>query len=424
MSFFSRILSECNTLFKDAKAGQFHKLFRGDKVVWGILVALSVISILAVYSATSTVVYKYSDPIGPIMRHASHLLMGIVGAFIVQRMSYKVFYATVAILPISLLILGVTLLIGEEVNGAQRWITIGGISLQPSELAKISLVGFLSYFLAKIDDKNEKAFFRVMCCAILLTCGLIVTENLSTATLIFTVSVFMLIIGQVKFKRIGLFIGRIALAVVLLVSLQYLLPDSLKIKRFSTWSARIERVFTQAPDANQKSTGYVEIDGEKRYYDMDNDYQAMHAKMAVANGKKLLGVPGSGTGRDFLPQAYSDFIFAIIIEETGVIGAILVMFLYIVLLIRCAIIANSLPTLFPVYLIMGLSLMLVLQAFAHMFVALGIGPVTGLPLPLLSRGGTSTIITCLYFGIILACSNIKEEEPDKSVDEDIANTYY
>ena len=186
------------------------------------------------------------------------------------------------------------------------------------------------------------------------------------------------------------------------------LPD-----RFATWQARIDR-HSSAEEEGAENGGEYKI--------TDENYQVSHAKIAIANGK-IIGLPGSGTERDFLPQAYSDFIFAIILEEMGLLGGLFTLLLYVALMIRAGILASKCEKLFPRYLLLGAALLITIQALANMAVAVNLIPVTGQPLPLISRGGTSTIITCVYFGIILACSNAKEDEHE-DVDESIANVDY
>jgi len=304
--------------------------------------------------------------------------------------------------------------IGTDVNGAQRWLGIGAFTIQPSEFAKLALVGFVAFFLSKLKKDNESFIFKVLMAGILITCALIVTENLSTAVLLFGVCYLMMFIGQIDLKRLGIVAGVIAISGLIFLASLSLIPQDYLPDRFATWKARIERHTTQdeagsgAPSADYKIT--------------DDNYQVSHAKIAIANGN-IIGLPGSGTERDFLPQAYSDFIFAIILEEMGLIGGLVTLLLYVALMIRAGMLASRCDRLFPRYLLLGCALIITVQALANMAVAVNLIPVTGQPLPLISRGGTSTIITCVYFGIILACSNAKEEEHEP-VDESIANIHY
>lgn len=392
----------------------FSKMFKGDKVIWFIFIALCVISLLEVFSATSTIVYRQQNHWGPILRHFIFLLIGLGGVMILQFIPTKYFSLLILGVPFSIVLLVITMFLGEDVNGAQRWLGIGAFTIQPSEIAKISLIGFVAFFLSRMKPENENLIFKVLIIAIGATCAFILTENLSTALLLGTVCFMMMIIGRVAWKKIGMIILVCASALVILFLSLSFLPTSVLPDRFSTWKARIER---HGDDNNV----VVEEDGTTKYEITDQNYQITHAKIAIANGG-IIGLPGSGVERDFLPQAYSDFIFAIILEEMGLLGGLFVLFLYLVLLIRAGILALKCEKKFPRYLILGTAIMLGLQAFINMAVAVDLIPVTGQPLPLVSRGGTSTIITCIYFGIILSCSSrINYIEGHEDIDESIAN---
>lgn len=392
----------------------FSKMFKGDKVIWFIFIALCIISLLEVFSATSTIVYRQQSHWGPILRHFIFLLIGLGGVMTLQFIPPKYFSLLILGVPFSVVLLVITMFLGEDVNGAQRWLGIGAFTIQPSEIAKISLIGFVAFFLSRMKPENTNLIFKIVIIAISATCACILTENLSTALLLGIVCFMMLIIGQVPWKKIGLIVlVCVSALIILLLSLSFL-PDSILPGRFSTWKARIER-------HGEDSNVVIGENGTTKYEITDQNYQITHAKIAIANGG-IVGMPGSGVERDFLPQAYSDFIFAIILEEMGLIGGLFVLFLYLVLLIRAGILASKCDKKFPRYLILGSALMLGLQGFINMAVAVDLIPVTGQPLPLVSRGGTSTIITCIYFGIILSCSSsINNIEAHEDVDESIAN---
>lgn len=392
----------------------FSKMFKGDKVIWFIFIALCIISLLEVFSATSTIVYRQQSHWGPILRHFIFLLIGLGGVMTLQFIPPKYFSLLILGVPFSVVLLVITMFLGEDVNGAQRWLGIGAFTIQPSEIAKISLIGFVAFFLSRMKPENTNLIFKIVIIAISATCGCILTENLSTALLLGIVCFMMLIIGQVPWKKIGLIVlVCVSALIILLLSLSFL-PDSILPGRFSTWKARIER-------HGEDSNVVIGENGTTKYEITDQNYQITHAKIAIANGG-IVGLPGSGVERDFLPQAYSDFIFAIILEEMGLIGGLFVLFLYLVLLIRAGILASKCDKKFPRYLILGSALMLGLQGFINMAVAVDLIPVTGQPLPLVSRGGTSTIITCIYFGIILSCSSsINNIEGHEDADESIAN---
>ncbi len=395
----------------------FGKVLRGDKVIWFIFIALCVISVLEIFSATSTIVYRQQNHWGPVLRHSIFLLMGLGGVVFLQLIPIRYFSLLILGVPFSIVLLIATIYLGEDVNGAQRWLGIGAFTIQPSEFAKISLIGFVAFFLSRMKPENEKLIFKVLIITIATTCAFILTENLSTACLLFAVCFLMMFIGQVNIKKLGtiVLIGFAAL-LILFLSLSFM-PKSVLPDRFATWKARIER--HSAGDDYE-----VAEDGTIKYQITDENYQISHAKIAIANGG-IAGLPGSGVERDFLPQAYSDFIFAIILEEMGLIGGLFVLFLYLVLLIRAGLLASKCEKKFPRYLILGCALMLGLQAFINMGVAVDLIPVTGQPLPLVSRGGTSTILTCVYFGIILSCSSkVNNMEAHADVDESIANIDY
>ena len=389
----------------------FGKIFKGDKTIWCIFIVLCVISLLEVFSASSTIVYRQQNAWGPIMRHAFFMSMGFALVLFLQRVPTRYFSSLIILLPLTWILLLLTKFVGESVNGAQRWLGVGFFTVQPSELAKLAMVGFMAFFLSRMNKKNESLVFKILLWGIFISCILIVSENLSTACLLFAVCYLLMFIGQVDFKKFG-YLTLICVAGVVLVigTLKVIPEDAFKdsfLDRFSTWKSRIER-FTEPKNVDLNITTDSKIP--------DDIYQETHAKIAIANGN-IPGLPGSSVERDFLPQAYSDFIYAIVLEELGLPGGILVILLYVALMIRVGVLASRSDKLFPRYLMLGCALMITLQALLNMSVAVGIIPVTGQPLPLLSRGGTSTIITCAYFGIILACSNIAKEESTEEVKE-------
>lgn len=396
----------------------FERIFKGDKTIWCIFIALCIISLLEVFSASSTIVYRQHNHWGPIFRHAVFLMIGFGAVVFLQRVPTRYFSGMILLLPLSWILLIMTMFLGSDVNGAQRWLGVGGVfTIQPSEIAKLALMGYVAFFLSKLKDNNQSQVFKFLLVGIGITCALIITENLSTACLLLFVCYLMMFIGQIDFKKLGLIalVGIVSLS--LLVGMLTLIPPATAKAylpdRFATWQARIDR-HSAAEEENTENGGEYKI--------TDENYQVSHAKIAIANGK-IVGLPGSGTERDFLPQAYSDFIFAIILEEMGFLGGLFTLLLYVALMVRAGILASKCEKLFPRYLLLGAALLITIQALANMAVAVNLIPVTGQPLPLISRGGTSTIITCVYFGIILACSNAKEDEHE-DVDESIANVDY
>lgn len=391
----------------------FGKAFRGDKIIWIVFIALCFVSLLEVFSATSTIAYRQQNHWGPVLRHAVFLLLGFGLVMFMQRIPPRFFSILVLGTIVSAVLLIITKSLGETVNGAQRWLGIGAFTIQPSEFAKISAIGATAFFLSRMNDKNENTIFKIIIIGLAILCALIVTENLSTAALLFLVCFLMMFIAQVSIKKLAMIVGIGLAALIILISTIALLPESTanSLGRIGTWKSRFEK-----HGGDEENTVF----SADTYKITDDNYQVANAKIAIANGG-IIGLPGSGVQRDFLPQAYSDFIFAIILEEMGLLGGVAVILLYVVLMIRCGILAKNSEKKFPRYLILGCALMLTIQALINMAVSVNMIPVTGQPLPLISRGGTSTIITCAYFGIILACSSKQNVEEHADIDESIAN---
>ena len=318
-----------------------------------------------------------------------------------HNIPYKWFQVfPVFLYPISVVLLAFVTLMGvitgDRVNGAARWMSFMGLQFQPSELAKMAVIIAVSFILSKKQDDegaNPKAFKYIMILTGLV-CMLIAPENLSTAMLLFGVVVLMMFIGRVAFKKLAMLLGGLALAGCLGVIFLLAIPKDTDIPflhRFDTWKSRITN-FTEKE----------EVPAAK--FDIDKDAQIAHARIAIATSNVIGKAPGNSIQRDFLSQAFSDFIFAIIIEELGLVGGAFVVILYIWLLVRTGRIAQKCERTFPAFLVMGIALMLVSQAILNMMVAVGLFPVTGQPLPLISKGGTSTLINCAYIGMILSVS--------------------
>lgn len=408
------------------------KLFKGDRVIWIIFMFLCLISVVEVFSATSTIAYKNANHWAPIVRHATFLLGGFVLVLLLHNIPCRFFPAFILLLPVSVLMLIVTPFVGVNANDAHRWLEIFGIQFQPSEFAKLASIVFIAFLLSKRNRFTDDQIFKYILIGVGVTCILILPENFSTAFMLFGVCFLMMFIGQLPLGKLGKLAGILMLALVLFILLlkftpagvtQYL-PD-----RFATWQGRLERFF----DGHES-----DVDENGVYKITDDNYQVSHAKIAIARGGVFGQMPGHGQQRDFLPQAYSDFIYAIIIEELGVVGGVFVLMLYIMLLVRVGMIARKCEKAFPKYLVLGCGLLVVVQALANMAVAVNLIPVTGQPMPLVSRGGTSTVISCIYFGIILSISRfganmgneddeLPEEEtegagsPPALTDEEISN---
>ena len=400
------------------------KIFKGDKVIWMVLFFLCLISIIEVFSASSTLTYKSQNYMGPITYHTGTILVGVFVAVVTLNIPCRYFkLMTPFLLIISAITLLWVLIGGESINGANRVISLMGFTFQPSEIAKGTMVLMTAQILSAMqrEDGADNMAFKYILILLIPTTFLIGIENLSTAALLFAVIVLMMFIGRVPLIQMGRLMGVIAVVAVVFVVLVMTLGsigssddkqtaktyttetvddtsvDKTAIKdggvfhRFVTWRNRI-----------MKHMGNKEVAPED--YDIDENFQVGHANIAIASSNIIGKGPGNSTERDYLPQAFSDFIYAIIIEEMGFLGAAAVVFLYIILLYRAARIASRCENNFPAFLVMGLALLLVVQATFNMMVAVGLAPVTGQPLPLISKGGTSTIINCAYIGAMLSVS--------------------
>ena len=365
------------------------RYFKGDMVIWGVIATLSIFSILAVYSSTGTLAFKYQDgnTLYYLMRHGFLLLVGLAIILITHRIPFKV-YSRISqlLLFISIPLLAWTLIKGTSLNEASRWLTLPGtgLSFQTSDLAKFALIIYIAHFLAKNQKKIKdfKTGFRSIMFWILIVCGLILPANLSTAVILFATSLILLFLGRVQIKYILYVIGIGIAAVAIFVIIAINLPDN-KQGRVETWKNRIENFFG----------------GENQ-----ENFQVEQSKIAIASGGFFGKGPGNSSQRNFLPHPYSDFIFAIIIEEYGLFGAIILILLYLIIFFRAGIIVKKSSSAFAAFLAMGLTLSLVFQAFINMAVAVNLFPVTGQTMPLVSMGGTSIIFTGAAFGIILSVS--------------------
>ena len=392
---------EDNKVGNPSNLNFLNRVFRGDKVVWIVFMILLLISIVEVFSAASTLTYVGERSYWWAIRgHCINLLLGFVVVYLAHLVPYRFYKAVpVVLVPLSVAMLIWVLFKGTAVNDANRWINLGPISIQPSELAKVGVVMGTALILSRTQTE-EGASSNAMKWILWMTgvvCAFIVTENLSTALLLFGVVFLMMYVGRVPMKQLGKLIGVFAIIGTLFGGLLFLPTKTLDslpgLNRLTTWKARFERFFESTdpvPAAQFKIT--------------DENFQETHATMAIALSNIIGRGPGNSVERDYLPQAYSDFIFAIVIEELGLAGGAFVVLLYIIILVRAAKIAKRCRSYFPAFLVMGCALMLVAQAMLNMMVAVGLFPVTGQPLPLISRGGTSTIINCGYIGMMLSVS--------------------
>lgn len=371
--------------------------FKGDKAIWIIYLFLCLISIVEVFSASSTLTYKSGDHWGPITNHLTLLMVGTIAVWIVHNIPCRWFKTFIVLLPISWVLLAAVFILGSLTNGAKRWIDLGFIQFQPSEVAKMGTIITVAFILSRMQEENgaNKKAFKYICIITILTCGMIVSENLSTAVLL-AGSVFLLMfVGRVPFKQLGILAGiGIACIFIGVATIKYVPGeawDKIGLHRMVTWQSRLNNHFDE-----------TEIPAAK--FDIDNDAQIAHANIAIASSNIVGKGPGNSVQRDFLSQAFSDFIYAIIIEELGLVGGAFVAALYILLLMRIAKIARNCDKSYYVFLITGIGILLVMQATFNMLVAVGIMPVTGQPLPLISKGGTATLINSVYIGIILSIS--------------------
>ena len=381
------------------------RLFQGDLVIWAIYFWLCMISLIEVYSAGSSLSYKSGDFMAPLFKQAIFLGIGTAVVWVIHSIPCRFFKLGVFLYPISVFLLILTLIIGAKENDGARWLNFG-IKFQPSEIAKGALVLFVALILSfgQTEKGADKRAMKIILFATFVTCALIVTENLSTAGLLFATIFVMMFIGRVPTKQLGKIVGVCLLGVILLTTVVTILPkeqldESKVLHRASTW---VDRLKDHTTDKKTMSD---------TIYLRDHAQEA-RAKIAIASSNMIGKMPGNSEQRDHLAQAYSDFIYAIIIEEMGVIGAVFVAFLYIILLFRAGRIASMCERNFPAYLTMGLAILLVIQAMVNMLVAVGLFPITGQPLPLISRGGTSTIINSVYFGMILSVSRYARKNLD------------
>lgn len=366
---------------------------KGDRWIWLIVILLSVISLLAVYSSTGTLAYKRGVGVESIlMKHLAMVVGGIALMYISHKLDYR-YYAGISkiMMIVTIPLLLYTLVFGSHINNASRWINIPviGLSFQTSDLAKLALITYLARTLSRKQEniKDVKESFLPIMGSVCLVFILIALANLSTALMLFGVSILLLIIGRISIKQITVVCGA---GFILLMGVLFLGP------RRHMYATRVS-TFLHPEQAKP-----------------DKSFQSDHAKIAIASGGIFGKGPGNSTERNYLPESYSDEIYAIIIEEYGLVGGFALIGIYLFLLYRCIKIVTKAPKAFGALLACGLSFSLTIQAFANMAVAVGLGPVTGVPLPFVSMGGTSILFTSVAFGIILSVSR-DIEEPKKVV---------
>ena len=377
------------------------KNIRGDRTIWAIIALLAIFSFLPVYSASTNLVYVVENgtTLGHLLKHAMLLVLGFVIIYATHKIPYRYFSGlSVLLIPVVVVLLVYTLMQGEKISGinASRWIRIPfvGIGFQTSTLAGVVIMMYVARYLARNRDKiiTFKQSIVQLWVPVGLVLMLILPANFSTTAIIFTTVLMLTFLGGYPLKYLAsiLGIGILVFALFLLTTKAF--PDTFKNSRINTWVNRIEN--------------FAEPDSEA-------NYQADKAKIAIASGQIQGKGPGKSVQKNFLPQSSSDFIYAIIVEEFGLVGALFLMILYLALLFRIVILANKTETIFGTLLVLGVGIPIIFQALVNMAVAVGLFPVTGQPLPLISAGGTSIWMTCFAIGILLSVSANREIEVNK-----------
>ncbi|NNC69517.1 MAG: FtsW/RodA/SpoVE family cell cycle protein [Flavobacteriaceae bacterium] len=378
------------------------KNIRGDRTIWAIVALLAIFSFLPVYSASTNLVYVVDNgtTFGHLLKHGALLLMGFFIMYATHKIPYRYFSGlSVLLIPIVIILLIYTLVQGQTISGvnASRWIRIPfiGMGFQTSTLAGVVIMIYVARYLAK-NKENEITFKQSLLnlwLPIALVLMLILPANFSTTAIIFVMILMLTFLGGYPFKYLASIIGLGILVFALFILTSKAFPSSFEGSRINTWVSRVENFSNTDAEAN---------------------YQADKAKIAVASGEIYGRGPGKSAQKNFLPQSSSDFIYAIIVEEYGLLGGLFLLILYLGLLFRIVIVANKTESIFGSLLVIGLGIPIVFQAFINMAVAVGLFPVTGQPLPLMSAGGTSIWMTCFSLGIILSVSANREVEDIKN----------
>ncbi|MHC1703960.1 MAG: FtsW/RodA/SpoVE family cell cycle protein [Tenuifilaceae bacterium] len=382
----------------------FGRYFKGDKIIWMIVIFLSIISLLAIYSSTGSLAYKFQggNTAYYFIKQFVFLAVGLSVVFITHMINCNVYSPlSKVLLLISIPLLLVTLVFGASLNQAARWLEVPGlgVTIQTSDIAKMALVMYVARILSQRQKeiKDFKLAFVPIVVPVAVICLLILPANFSTAVLLGVTCWLLMLIGRISLKHLfGLTgIGVVLLAIFIFIALQFN-----TVNRVQTWKHRIEN--------------FASGDG-------DGNFQVNQSKIAIATGGIIGKGPGNSTQRNFLPHPYSDFIFAIIVEEYGLIGGAVILLLYLILLFRAGVIVKKANRTFPAFLAIGLALLLVLQAMVNMMVAVNLIPVTGQPLPLVSMGGTSLFFTSAAFGIIISISRTQGKSELFDGEEEVKN---
>ena len=387
----------------------FFKNIKGDRTIWAIIGALALFSFLPVYSASTNLVYVAGKgtTLGYLLKHALLLVLGFGIVYATHKIPYRYFSGlSVLILPVVILLLVYTLTQGTVIDGANasRWIRIPfvGIGFQTSTLASVILMIYVARYLSR--NKEKEILFKESMLYLWVPVGivlaLILPANFSTTAISFAMILVLCFLGGYPVKYLAGIVGAGVLILALFILSARAFPDAMKNSRVGTWSSRIENF----------------VSGNE-----EDNYQAEKAKIAIASGEIYGKGPGKSVQKNFLPQSSSDFIYAIIGEEFGLLGALMIIILYLGLLFRLVIIATKTSTIFGTLLVLGVGLPIIFQAMINMAVAVGLFPVTGQPLPLISTGGTSIWMTCFAIGIVLSVSARDEEQQVENVKKELEN---
>ena len=391
---------------------------RGDKYIWGIVILLAIISVLVVYSATGSLAYKMNRGNNEVylFKQLAFMMVGMFIIYFLHRINYTIFSRVATILfLISIPLLIYTLFFGAKINEGSRWIKLPIINMtfQTSDFAKLALFMYLSRILSKKQEviKEFKKGFLPALIPVVVICALIMPANLSNALLTGATSLLLMFIGRISIKHILLLILIAMIPIGIIVSIAVLTYDGKK-KETTTVSTTSEKI----KSFGRFGTWVKRVQDFRYAKDAEVPYQVQQAKIAIANGNIFMGLgPGNSRQRNYLPQAYNDFIYSIIIEEYGLLGGAIIIFIYLIFLFRCIRIFRKCPYAFGAFLALGLSFTLVIQAIANMAVNVNLLPVTGVTLPLVSMGGSSFLFTCGAIGIILSVARNVEQMEGKDI---------
>lgn len=389
---------------------------KGDKTIWAIVAILAIFSFMPVYSASTNLVYVvgFGSTFGHLIKHIVLLFFGFLIIYGVHKIPYRYFSGgSVLMIPVVVVLLIFTLAQGTTIGGANasRWIRIGGIGFQPSTLASLVVMAYVARYLAR--NKEKQINFKESLWQLWLPVGvillLILPANFSTAAIIFMMILIVAFLGGYPIKYLGFILGTgiVALSIFILIAKAF--PDAMP-NRVQTWENRISGFFPSTKDKDTKT-------GFKNKIQRTENYQVEKAKIAIATGGVLGLGPGKSVQKNFLYASESDFIFAIIVEEYGLVGGFLIVSIYFILLFRIFVVVKKTTTVFGTLLVLALGVPIIFQALINMAVATNLFPVTGQTLPLISSGGTSIWMTCVALGVILSVSASKEETEDDILDD-------